>query len=67
MERYAYFGSANGDESLLVNGGPALSALGQQYAYGGGAPQQANKTTGGGARRKCGHRRAHQAGHGRHG
>lgn len=35
VERYACFGSADGDESLLANGvGPALSSLGKQHTYG---------------------------------
>ncbi|PSR92148.1 glycosyl hydrolase catalytic core-domain-containing protein [Coniella lustricola] len=37
VERYAYFGSADGDESLLANGGPCLSTLGKQYTYGSGS------------------------------
>lgn len=31
--RYAYFGAADPDLSLLQNGGPALSPLGVQYAF----------------------------------
>lgn len=31
--RYAYFGVADPNQSLLENGGPALSALGVQYTF----------------------------------
>ncbi|KAF3766763.1 hypothetical protein M406DRAFT_253877, partial [Cryphonectria parasitica EP155] len=60
VERYAYFGSADGDESLLANGGPALSTLGKQYAYGGGVLVN---TTAAGQTHKC----ARKRGHGHHG
>ncbi|KAH8666487.1 hypothetical protein BX600DRAFT_461876 [Xylariales sp. PMI_506] len=33
VERYSYFGVADNDESFLDNGGPALTALGYQYAF----------------------------------
>lgn len=33
VERYAYFGTADGYTSLLYNNGPNLSALGKAYAY----------------------------------
>ncbi|TWU77419.1 hypothetical protein ED733_006502 [Metarhizium rileyi] len=33
VERYSYFGTANNSKVLLQNGGPALSALGNQYAF----------------------------------
>jgi hypothetical protein len=31
--RYAYFGTANNDASLVENGGPSLSPLGVQYTF----------------------------------
>lgn len=33
VERYAYFGTADNSKVLLQNGGPALSPLGNQYAF----------------------------------
>lgn len=33
VERYSYFGTADGFTSLLDNGGPLLSALGEKYAF----------------------------------
>lgn len=33
VERYAYFGPADIDKTLLENGGAPLSALGNQYAF----------------------------------
>ncbi|ROV95236.1 hypothetical protein VMCG_08570 [Cytospora schulzeri] len=33
VERYAYFGTADGFTSLLDNDGPLLSALGEKYAF----------------------------------
>ncbi|KAK2614910.1 hypothetical protein N8I77_001699 [Diaporthe amygdali] len=33
VERYAYFGTSDGDHELLDNGGPPLSAIGTIYAF----------------------------------
>jgi hypothetical protein len=33
VARYSYFGSADPDKILLMDGGPALSPLGNQYVY----------------------------------
>ncbi|KUI61525.1 Alkali-sensitive linkage protein 1 [Cytospora mali] len=50
VERYAYFGTADGYTSLLHNGGPPLSPLGKTYAftpYGGGDHMSIPSTGGG--------------------
>lgn len=59
VERYAYFGTADEYTSLLENGGPPLSELGEVYAFtsyaGGGdgpLPPVTTGNGGGGAKRK---------------
>lgn len=57
VERYSYFGTADGFTSLLDNGGPHLSALGEKYAftpYAGGVNTSTLATggDGGGAKHK---------------
>lgn len=57
VERYSYFGTADGFTSLLDNGGPLLSALGKKYAFtpyasGGNTPTPATGDDGAGAKRK---------------
>lgn len=55
VERYAYFGTADGFTSLLANGGPPLSTLGQTYAFtpysGGGGKKSSTAAPGRGCSR----------------